>query len=157
MLSYLRFLFQSSNQHGVHSPFVFNFLTKGLYSQKNKFKKNYSLSERIVLSTIAYFNCKNIYIVDKVLLQKMEQNFPEITLNNQVAPYDLIIINLPSDFTDLQHQLHSQSLIIFQKPSKAIRSELLQNKNFRLILDFYHTIIISNRVEQQPQIFKLRY
>lgn len=157
MVSYLLFLIRSSNQHGVHSPFVFDFLTKGLYLQKNKFKKNRSLSEQIVLSTISYFNCKNIYIDDEVLFQKIEQNFPEITLNNQQSPYDLIVINQPIEFLKHQDQLHSQSLIIFQKPSKEIRNELQQNKNFRLILDFYHTIIVSNRAEQQPQIFKLRY
>ena len=30
-LSYLRFLVRSTNQHGVHSPFVYDFVTKGLY------------------------------------------------------------------------------------------------------------------------------
>lgn len=33
--SYLRFLFKSTNQHGVHSPFVFNLVTKCFYNNQN--------------------------------------------------------------------------------------------------------------------------
>ncbi len=35
IISYLKFLWHSSNQHGVHSPFVFNLVTKCLYDRKN--------------------------------------------------------------------------------------------------------------------------
>jgi predicted O-methyltransferase YrrM len=33
MLSYIQFLFKSKNHHGVHSPFVFDLLTKCLYKK----------------------------------------------------------------------------------------------------------------------------
>lgn len=35
IISYLKFLWHSTNQHGVHSPFVFNLVTKCLYDRKN--------------------------------------------------------------------------------------------------------------------------
>lgn len=35
LFSYLKFLWHSTNQHGVHSPFVFNLVTKCLYDRKN--------------------------------------------------------------------------------------------------------------------------
>ncbi|MBV7268530.1 class I SAM-dependent methyltransferase [Winogradskyella sp. WHY3] len=34
-LSYIKFLFSSTNQHGVHSPFIYNFVTKCLYDKFN--------------------------------------------------------------------------------------------------------------------------
>lgn len=36
--SYLNFLLNSSNQHGVHSPFVYDFITKCLYTKTDKNK-----------------------------------------------------------------------------------------------------------------------
>ena len=34
LIAYIRFIFNSTNQHGVHSPFVYNFVTKCLYDKK---------------------------------------------------------------------------------------------------------------------------
>ncbi len=34
IFSYLKFIFSSNNQHGVHSPFVFQFVTKCLYNKR---------------------------------------------------------------------------------------------------------------------------
>jgi len=35
IIQYLKFLYLSTNQHGVHSPFVFNFITKCFYDKTN--------------------------------------------------------------------------------------------------------------------------
>jgi predicted O-methyltransferase YrrM len=33
LIAYIKFLFEATNQHGVHSPFVYNFITKCLYDK----------------------------------------------------------------------------------------------------------------------------
>lgn len=35
IIAYIKFLFKASNQHGVHSPFIYNFVTKCLYDHTN--------------------------------------------------------------------------------------------------------------------------
>ncbi|TVZ25601.1 methyltransferase family protein [Gillisia sp. Hel_I_86] len=40
ILAYIKFLYKSTNQHGVHSPFVYDLLTKCLYSKENNPHKN---------------------------------------------------------------------------------------------------------------------
>ena len=42
ILSYIKFLLRSKNQHGVHSPFVYNLITKCFYD-----KTNYSAYKQI--------------------------------------------------------------------------------------------------------------
>ena len=42
--SYLKFLYNSKNEHGVHSPFVFDLVTKCFYDKK-KYQEYQSLSE----------------------------------------------------------------------------------------------------------------
>ncbi|GGW60151.1 putative O-methyltransferase YrrM [Winogradskyella epiphytica] len=34
-LAYIKFIFTATNQHGVHSPFIYNFVTKCLYDKTN--------------------------------------------------------------------------------------------------------------------------
>lgn len=44
--SYFKFLLKSTNEHGIHSPFVFDFITKCLYKKtSNKYKQILRLSE----------------------------------------------------------------------------------------------------------------
>src|SRR5690625_1950594 len=58
-LRYLRFLSKSTNQHGVHSPFVYSYLTEGIYNTKRSYK-GYQKKRRLLQATIDYFQVKNI-------------------------------------------------------------------------------------------------
>lgn len=35
-MSYIKYWFRATNQHGIHSPFVYDFVTKGLYLKSSK-------------------------------------------------------------------------------------------------------------------------
>ena len=51
ILSYIKFLFSSTNQHGVHSPFVYNFVTKCLYNKANHPAYNHLKNYRSTLKS----------------------------------------------------------------------------------------------------------
>lgn len=60
MLSYLKFLWNSKNHHGVHSPFVFDLVTKCFYDSKNH--PEYSILKTYRKSLLA--NKKIIEVTD---------------------------------------------------------------------------------------------
>lgn len=57
--SYLKFLFHSKNEHGVHSPFVFDLVTKCFYSSNFTVEKtSFLTTNKLILKTIHYLNLK---------------------------------------------------------------------------------------------------
>jgi hypothetical protein len=70
IISYIKFLLKSTNQHGVHSPFVFDFLIKGLYTKEIKnnsisgyseLKKLSKKEQKVLSKIIAYFKIDQLY------------------------------------------------------------------------------------------------
>ncbi|HLW63345.1 MAG TPA: hypothetical protein VKY33_08085 [Flavobacterium sp.] len=157
MISYLQFLLKSNNQHGVHSPFVFNYLTKGLYVCKKSYSSERNLSVRLILSTIAYFDFKKIEVKNETLQQKIQNHFPQTSVNTTQQPFDLIITDNVESVGLHQKQMHNNSLLILHNISGRQRKIFHKISGFTLVLDFYHTIIFSVRREQLPQTFYLRY
>jgi len=49
LIAYIKFILKSTNQHGVHSPFVYNFITKGIYKPKINTQISYFKKYRKVL------------------------------------------------------------------------------------------------------------
>lgn len=155
--SYFKFLLQSSNQHGVHSPFVYQYLTKGLYAKKQCYSKEKSKSLRLILSTITYFNFKSVFTTDLQIKEILPFYFENISINDQHQTYDLIIT---TDFNDLKKyydQMDNDSLLIIVNSKKHRKEVVLANEYFTLTLDFYHTVVLSKRKEQKREVFHLRY
>lgn len=60
LLSYLKFLYHSKNEHGVHSPFVFNLVTKCFYDKKKY--PEYSILKNYRKSLLGNYN--TIEVID---------------------------------------------------------------------------------------------
>ena len=58
--SYIKFILHSKNEHGIHSPFVFDLVTKCFYSS-NFIVENTSFltTNKLILKTIHYLNLEN--------------------------------------------------------------------------------------------------
>jgi len=80
IISYLKFIYNSKNQHGVHSPFVFNLVTKCFYDKTNyeeysilksnlKFS-NYPISSKqvnLLFRVVHYLQPKSIFEIGSSL------------------------------------------------------------------------------------------
>ena len=80
IISYLKFLWNSKNQHGVHSPFVYNLVTKCFYNKtnyqeysilkSNHKSVNYPISSKqvnLLFRVVHYFQPKSILEIGRLL------------------------------------------------------------------------------------------
>ncbi|MFC4219641.1 hypothetical protein [Flagellimonas marina] len=161
IISYLKFLLKSTNEHGVHSPFVFNFVTKCLYSKK-KLHSNKSID--VLLKSIGYFNCENIQI----------NTFPEIetlvgnTFEN--ISFDVTLLDMlytdsmsASDFLELltKEKLHNDSMILINgihqdRQKKQAWESLVALPNITVSIDMFHCGALFVRREQVKEHFTIR-
>ena len=108
IISYLKFIYNSKNQHGVHSPFVFNLVTKCFYDKTNyeeysilksnlKFS-NYPISSKqvnLLFRVVHYLQPKSIFEIGSSL----ESGSSVFSLGYKCATISLQ--NSSSDFHDL--------------------------------------------------------
>jgi len=159
IISYLKFLLKSSNQHGVHSPFVFDFVTKSLYNNNQEIINfdNYLQLE--------YLSKKKIKILSKIVsyfqLKEICFNFSEfknIKRNNYKLLYIKNIKELQqSKFTNLT----SKDIIIVDgiyntKKSEKVWQEIIKNKEVQITINLFYFGLIFFRKEQAKEHFRIR-
>lgn len=161
MFSYLHFLVKSTNQHGVHSPFVYNYITKGLYEQKNDFSI-LNKTNLWLLNSIQYFQPNAVYISDNTLLDGIKDISVEKTV--ALSNADLILDHYTLEnhariVQTIKSMNNSQLLLIasYKKYPKSFFNELRKNPEITLVVDFYYGCLISKRTEQPKQNFFIRY
>ncbi|MCR9225811.1 MAG: hypothetical protein NXH90_00110 [Flavobacteriaceae bacterium] len=160
-LAHLNFLAKSTNQHGVHSPFVFKYVTQCLYSKK-RLHKNKSIN--ILLKTIAYFGFRKISLKNNVEVKELvKQLFPDTQFDEN--PVDFIFVD-EMDIPTFQKiysggKLHNDSLILIDSMYK--NKETLDQWKYLIALpeitvsiDMYHCGLISIRREQVKEHFTIR-
>ncbi|MFH6601910.1 hypothetical protein ACEZ3G_00365 [Maribacter algicola] len=161
IIAYLNFLFSSTNQHGVHSPFVYDYVTKCLYARQ-KFKV--SKAENVLFKSMGYFNVKNIWISSgsKPLQKKIQAEHPSIQINH--GPYDLIFIDAPhleESFNFLFENIHNNSMLLIgsiykNKPCTKLWQMVKDHEKARVTIDMYHCGAVFFRKEQASEHFRIR-
>ena len=97
-IKYFQFLLKSSNQHGVHSPFVYQIVTKCLYKKidKNSWKTFQTLNNKLLKNK----KIKNSHKKAKILLKLIHYFKPKSNL--EIAnSLDLGVITLAMNFSNL--------------------------------------------------------
>ena len=168
-MSYLNFLLKSSNQHGVHSPFVYDLVTKCFYKKKKEavnalnypkpFRKKHleTLNDFIVYAKIksALFYCKDNHFVKQLPnIKKQESNLREKVDLGYVAKEYFNKKTLNSVLT----KLHSNSTLIIELPNKnkQLWEELKQQSISQVIIDTYFFGFIFTKNTQAKEEFRIR-
>lgn len=159
-LSYLPFLFSATNQHGVHSPFVYAYVTKCLY-KKNKLQLAVPL--KTLLKSIAYFGYGTVRLLenDKVLEKTVKANCPTISFTHNRS--DVIfgsIINFEINDIDSDKLQNNTMLILddIHKNRKNLENweALKEQDEVRVTLDLFFCGVVFFRKEQAKEHFKIR-
>lgn len=148
--SYFKFLLKSTNQHAVHSPFVYNLVTKCLYN-KTLINKNYSFKERTK---------KETEIIQK-LTNYLQQNASEKYLEKET--YKLFFFENPNEkeFSNKLHLATNNSCFVFKniyknKKYNTYWKKMLTLNKVTVSIDTYFVGILFFRKEQAKQHFTIR-
>jgi len=160
--SYLSFLVRSTNHHGVHSPFVFQFLTQCLYRKNPKHRSKVG---EITIKSIPYFNFKTIKLDRKLeeLYLEISRSFPDLQFDQM--PYDLVVVSAGNleefDYTALEPHCHNGSMILLQgihrsRTNREAWNALCATPSIHVSIDYYYGGILFLRKEQEKQHFRIR-
>ncbi|MGJ8744640.1 hypothetical protein [Polaribacter sp.] len=158
-ISYLKFIFNSTNQHGVHSPFVYSFVTKGLYS-KNKNNKN--VFKNLELNFISKKEQKVLLkIVNYFHLHKITHNTNSSSFNLNKIHNNLIISEIKHKYVDDFKYLDFNDILIIHgiyqnKKSNFKWLEMIKKKEATVTIDLFYFGLIFFRTEQAKEHFIIR-
>ena len=153
--SYLKFLIQSTNQHGVHSPFVYNFVTKGLYKKSQKsslIEQNVELQNlskkkvKILSKIINYFEVEQIYFASDKVKNTENDNYKIVFINVNELQFIDFKKNLIIIITDIyKNKQNTSTWLNFIKETKNI-----------VTVNTYFYGLIFLRPEQAKEHFIIR-
>ena len=155
--SYLKFLLTSTNEHGVHSPFVFDLLTKCIYKKENIDKKIKTLlpqqhpqekhnfrskkKQKILYKIASYFKSSEILVLGK---SKNTKDLISLARPNSCVTvaedfkmqfcekeFDLVVIDTTNDITN--------TIALFEKTLQSV------HKNCVFIFEGIYTTTAHTR------------
>lgn len=161
LISHIKFLLTATNQHGVHSPFMYRFVTKCLYSPPH-FKTSKSIN--ILLKTLVHFNIKEVHMVGGDQNIKMFLSLNGITITTSgSALICLESLNQNSIGKYLtQNSLIGNDTIVYvpeiyrDKERTILWQNLIELEPVRVSLDMFYGGIIFFRRELAKEHFKIR-
>ncbi len=160
-LEYLKFLSSSTNQHGVHSPFVYNYVTKCLYA-RSPHKSTKTMA--VLLKSMAYFKVRTIELSPSKESARdiIQREFPEIQINmerNDAAYLDISDFESGLSFESLNIHNHSIGFVdsIYRnRQHKNVWDEVKKSPHITVTVDLFHCGIVFFRKEQAKEHFKIR-
>jgi hypothetical protein len=157
--SYLKFLFSATNQHGVHSPFVYAFVTKCLYAKK---KYSAQKSINVLLNVLSYFKMESIQLGNEhtEIADHILKLFPEINLMGTES--DFLYVKTIHERQLLkriaENQFHNESIFFVDEifKEKDAWQTLIKSEKISVSIDLFYCGLLFFRKEQAKEDFKIR-
>lgn len=163
LTAYIRFLFASTNQHGVHSPFIYKYITQCLYA-----KPHYKTSKttNVVLKSIGYFKATHLLITpdDPRLKSRVLEEYQSVGFTSPT--FDIIYVDgkEPKEITTSllgNNDIHNDTVVLINaihknKNANAAWKSLKSIKEVIVTLDLFYCGAVFFRKEQAKQHFKIR-
>ena len=163
---YLLFLLKSTNQHGVHSPFVFRLVTQCFYLRDKIPCTHYPegitpKKGQFILRLTKYFAPKSIkiYSNNKNFASLFPTSLTEVSKQKQ----DMIILYQQENKTTIEQliaQMHNDSLLLVVDPHREENEDffkqLAENKAFTVVIDTFSFALFFIRSEQERECFVIR-
>lgn len=179
--SYIKFLWNSKNEHGVHSPFVFDLVTKCFYDKtifpEYFLLKNTSKKNKLLFRVVRYFQPKtileignsteidtNIFSEEITTFEEFQKN---ILSNNNIA-FDLVYFNqnesqknMLAYFELLLPTITNDSVWIINDIHESIENEnfwdiIKKHPKVKVTIDTFHFGMVFFRAEQEKEHFVIR-
>jgi len=182
LFSYLTFWWHSKNEHGVHSPFVFNLITKCFYD-RSKYSSYQLLSKndsnsKFLIRLNTYFKYDNCFVSESIqakFKQALEIQHQTIVFNtiedlktqkNKISETPCLIFldlnTIDKDSTSDSFQIcHKDTLILVphlrETKSKFIHwNQLKSRPEVSVSIDTFYWGLLFFRTEQLKEHFTIR-
>lgn len=158
----LNFLLTATNQHGVHSPFVYKFVTECLYTSRKKKHKTID----VLFKSISYFETKSLLLTEAYsgYTVEIQKKFPLVRFGS--PPYDLFLIDasVETEIRDLianPTSLHNNTMLLIDRIHKNSKNESVwqavkASPNVTVTIDLFYCGVVFFRKEQVKEHFKIR-
>ena len=159
LLAYINYLIRSKNQHGIHSPFVFDFATKGLY-QRQKNQRNVNLNS----SYLAFSKAEEKLLIKILNYFQIEDEFNKSIDSTKTSGdnYKILFYNSLNNFNiDYLKPYSSVEILIIRrihqsKESEEKWQEIINFKSARVTMDLFYFGLVFFRKEQRKEHFIIR-
>lgn len=154
-LSYLNYLWTSNNEHGVHSPFVYQLLTKGLYRDTKNTKAE------LLLAWLKKHDIKNrrkVKIINRALNYLNDASFTNAHTGNYTSDQTFYVNIVEQSDLEIEQILINYPFIIVDHIDKQPEKwqKICQNPKPTLTIDFYSIGFLFYKPGQHKENFKIR-
>lgn len=166
IFDYLQFWFSAYNEHGTHSPFVFNLLTRGLYPVNTRWKGQ-SRKEQFFNRLLVYFEPQQLATLAGSIPKDIKTSISTVPYQGNINKgYDAILFQGADAKTwpaieEVAQTMHNDSFWMIDRRGKDASiekywQEVVASEEMIVTLDFYYFGVAFKRKEQLKQHFKLR-